>query len=151
MGSRIFVSTIIAAAAALFYSTFFFRKSLIGASSSPEGMPRVILGLIILVGLAILIRDWKKDGSCHFADLFKGTRLVVVVSLPIYLAALHWLGFAVSTFLLLSLLFCLFAEQRPTGRDIAFNTGLAAALSAAVFCIFRHGFHIQLPMLGSWF
>ena len=74
MGNRIFLSVVVAAAAALFYSTFFFKKSLIGASSSPEGMPRFVLTGIIVVGLLLLARDWKKGLSAHVRELFQGTR-----------------------------------------------------------------------------
>lgn len=151
MGNRIFLSVVVAAAAALFYSTFFFKKSLIGASSSPEGMPRFVLTGIIVVGLLLLARDWKKGLSAHVRELFQGTRLYVVVALPVYLLALPWLGFSLSTFLLLLALFTLLAENRPDAKRLALNALLAALLAGTVFFLFRQVFHIQLPTLWLGF
>ncbi len=150
MGNSIFLSVLVLCASGLLYSTCFFRKSLIGMSSSPEGMPRVILAGIILCGLAILLRDWKKGLPCHISELFKGPRLVTVLCLPGYLLVLHWLGFAVATFIMLTALFCLLEPERVSVRQAMLNAALAAVLSAAVFTVFRHLFHIQLPMLGSY-
>lgn len=143
MGSRIFLSIVVAAAAALFYSTFFFKKSLVGASSSPEGMPRFVLTGIIVVDLLLLARDWKKCLSAHVRELFQGTRLYVVIALPVYLLALPWLGFSLSTFLLLFALFTLLTESRPDAKGLALN----ALLAGGVFFLFRQVFHIQLSIL----
>lgn len=151
MGNRIFLSVVLATAAALFYSTFFFKKSLIGASSSPEGMPRVVLAGIIVVGLLLLARDWNKGLPAHVRELFQGTRAHVVVALPAYLLALPWLGFSLSIFLLLFALFTLLLKDRPGAKALALNALLAVVLAGAVFLLFRQVFHIQLPTLWLGF
>ncbi len=147
MGNRIFLSSVIAIAMALFYSTFFFKKSLIAAQSSPEGMPRIVLAAIIIVGLLLLIRDWKKDLSAHVQELFQGTRLYVTIGMPLYLLLLPFLGFSLSTFLLLFSLFILFEETKPDTKRLAVHACLALVLSVSVFYVFREFFQIQLPVL----
>ena len=151
MGNKIFLSFIVICASALFYSTFFFKKTLIGATSSPEGMPRIILLGIILTGIAILIRDWKKPLPCYFKELFKGQRLYVVISIPIYIFIQAWIGFLISTFIMLLVLFLIFTNKKIDFKIITFNTILSLFLSVGIFIIFRHIFLIQLPMLGSYF
>ena len=84
-------------------------------------------------------------------ELFQGTRLYVVVALPVYLLALPWLGFSLSTFLLLFALFTLLAENRPDAKGLALNALLAALLAGTVFFLFRQVFHIQLPTLWLGF
>lgn len=146
MGNRIFLSVIFTAAAYLFYSTFFFKKNFIARTSSPESMPRVFLVSILIVTLLLFIRDYKKDLSSHVMELFTGTRLYVVLALPLYLLALPWLGFTVSTFLLLTLLFGILAKNKPSVRGVLVNAFMAACLSSLTFFLFREVFHIQLPV-----
>ena len=151
MGNKIFLSFIVICASALFYSTFFFKKTLIGATSSPEGMPRIILLGIILTGIAILIRDWKKQLPCYFKELFKGQRLYVAISMPIYILIQAWIGFLLSTFIMLLVLFLLFTNKKINIKVVILNIILSTLLSVGIFIIFRHIFLIQLPMLGTYF
>jgi len=146
MGNRLFLGGLFTAAAYLLYDTFFFKKNLIARTSSPESMPRIVLAAIMVVALLIFLRDYRKDLPSHVATLFRGTRLYVVIVLPVYLLLLPWLGFSVSTFLLLTVLFTILTPEPPSARRLLVNALLAACLAGCTFVVFRQVFHIQLPV-----
>lgn len=149
MGNNIFLLTIVVVASALFANTFYFPTSFIAATSSPESFPRAVLLAIIVTGILLCIRDWKKHRPSHVGELFRGMRLYVVLALPAYLLILPWLGFTLSGFLLLFLLFSLLRESRPDIKAMIVNAFLSAGLSFGVFLLFNGIFHIQLPT--GWF
>ncbi len=146
MGNRIFLSTVCAAASCLLYTTFFFKKNLIAASSSPEAVPRLVLGCILAVSALLLLRESRRGPSGRRVGLLEGARPHVLAALTVYLLILPWLGFTVSTFLLLSVLFTILAKGRPTPKSVLLNALLAAVLAGVTFFVFRQVFHIQLPV-----
>ncbi|MCL2122450.1 MAG: tripartite tricarboxylate transporter TctB family protein [Desulfovibrionaceae bacterium] len=146
MGNKLFISGIFVAAAYLFYDTFFFQKNLIARTSSPEGMPRIVLASIMLIALLMFARDYRKAIPSRVSCLFQGTRLYVLIALPLYLLALPWLGFTVSTFLSLVVLFDILSPEKTTLKSLLLNTLLAACLAGCTFFVFRQLFYIQLPV-----
>jgi hypothetical protein len=102
-------------------------------------------GLIGLVATAAFRRGQMPVGNAgqwlsFWTDPGKLNVVLLLVSLPIYLAAMAWLGFFVST-----LLWSVLAMNR-LGLRLAAAIPLTLLMLAAIYALFVHLFRVQLPM-----
>lgn len=145
MGNAIFAAIICLFAGFFYWETGNFPQSLLSASSGPELFPRIILSCIIILGLLIMLRDFRKQEHFIFRSLFQGKTGIVAASLPIYLAAIYWLGFCPASFLMLLSLFCVLSPEAMGKAFIIRSAVLSAVLTTSIYYLFNNVFHIMLP------
>ena len=137
--------------------------------------PRIVAGVIVACGLAILIQgirnagksedkspesaktileeaDEAENGTPEKADKKKGSIKVVLVllSFALYAFFMDKIGFAVASGLYMFSQMILMDSEKPTAKRMILYAVLAAVLSAAVFALFRYGFGLILPK-ARWF
>jgi len=131
--------------------TFFCYSSLhigIGSINAPGPglIPFGTGGLLILFSMGtivevLLAKRAEADGS---NPLFKGGRLgvilAVLVALFAYALVLHFLGFLLATFLVLTLLFRIPEQQGWKGA-----IGIAALTTACTYALFGYALQCSLP------
>jgi putative tricarboxylic transport membrane protein len=144
--------------------SFSIRGSAAGGSLSPAFFPKAICTLLLVL-LSVSLLQLIYAMATHKAEKdevsFSRSAVIPVVSwfvvlslLIIYAVALEWLGYVVSTTLLV---FCVVGtlvilspndESRVSAKGIAQLGAFSITVSLSIFFLFSQGFGIILPTLG---
>lgn len=109
----------------------------------PSFFPLVIVTLLIGLALALLVRgiaDLRSGRDRVVPDSLAPGALSALASFLVYLAALPYAGFVVSSVIFFAVLMLLYGGRKPLLIGVA-----ATLIPGALFVIFRYGFQIVLP------
>ncbi|MFM9271368.1 tripartite tricarboxylate transporter TctB family protein [Halomonas elongata] len=140
--------------ALLFSGLFFQAGSLPSSMWEPLGagsFPRLILGMLVLINLALVAQQWRRLHSTPAASsglvidwLWRHRLALCVLGLfATYLLMVPSLGFTIASFVFLLLAQVLLGARRPRSLFIALV--IALAFSIGVDALFRDVFAIGLP------
>ena len=119
-----------------------------GSSSrmGPGYFPVVLGSLLLLIGLASLIRSFFAEGEPIGAIAWKGLSLVTVATI-LFGALLRPAGLVVALAVFILTSACASVKFRFDWRALALMVGLI------VFCalVFVKGLGLPVPLVGSWF
>jgi drug/metabolite transporter (DMT)-like permease len=114
----------------------------------PAFYPRIVLGVTAALSLALLASDlWRRRRApAPSAWLAVSYRLVLLTFLvfALYVFALPWLGYRVSTLLFVAVLQSTLAPPRR-GRDWALVAVIAVASMLLTYYVFERQLHVLLP------
>lgn len=144
--------------------SFSIRGSAAGGSLPPAFFPKAICTLLLVLLSISLLKliyvmvtnkaDKEELGSSRSTVISVVSWLIVLSLLIIYALALEWLGYVVSTALLV---FCVVStlvilspndESRVSAKGIVQLSAFSVTVSVSIFFLFSHGFGIILPTLG---
>src|SRR3989339_32595 len=114
----------------------------IGSLQDPKPVFLVFWAGILLAGLSLLLliktfRSSEAGGISPWKGLQWQKGLKIVIYLIVYVAVFKWLGFLISTFLLLLLLFKSLESQR-------WGTALLLSAGTTILCFFIFGYFLEL-------
>jgi hypothetical protein len=114
-------------------------------SMGPGYFPKVLSGLLILIGAASLIRSFFVQGEplegFPFAKI-----MYVTISIIAFALLVEGAGLAIAVIVL-------FAISAAASKFFNWKFTIGISLGAAIFCslVFVKGLGIPLPIFGSWF
>ncbi|MEK6744373.1 MAG: tripartite tricarboxylate transporter TctB family protein [Nitrospirota bacterium] len=111
----------------------------------PAYFPMVLSVMLILIGVASLVRSFIRPGSPISRYAFKGL-LLVTASTVLFGLVVRGAGLVIALPLLVII-------SSYASHQFRWKYSLAMAAGLTVFCIliFLKGLGVPLPMLGSWF
>ncbi len=109
----------------------------------PSFFPLIIVALLIGLSLALLIKgiaDLRAGRQADSPARLAPGALSALAAFFVYLGALPYVGFVVSSVIFFAVLMVLYGGRKPLLIGVA-----ATLVPVGLFVIFRHGFQIVLP------
>ncbi len=125
------------------YQTFLFQIPESVNITSPALIPRIWIAILVFLSILLVVRSKNKEEET--GKTFIGTVLLIIAFLIIYLVAMQWVGYYVTT-----PLFILSAMYLLNYRKTSIMVINAFGFVLFSYLIFNQLLHIDLP-LGRWF
>lgn len=125
-----------------------------GGDIGSQFLPRLIAGLMILLGVLLLIGTLRKIKASAGAQAQEETgedksfvpALLSFVNLIVYVLIFKPVGFLVSTVIYLTVQMIIMSPDRKPGvRKLGLWVALAVIVAVAIYFIFTKGFSLPLP------
>lgn len=151
MGELVFLGVLALLFGLLYLPTYNFEISNLDTSGGPAMFPRavIIFTLIFIAVRFIMVLKTKEKKDFVFLELFRGMRLFFFASIVIFIIALKYLGYLVSTiaFLLVTLNFLYYKTRDNMGsvKSIIIRNVLAIMLVFALRYFFVEIVNVILP------
>ena len=123
-----------------------------GGDIGSQFLPRLIAGLMILLGVLLLIGTLRKIKASTGAQEEAGEdksfvpALLSFVNLIVYVLIFKPVGFLVSTVIYLTVQMIIMSPDRKPGvKKLGFWVALAVIVAVAIYFIFTKGFSLPLP------
>lgn len=144
---------VFAAALVLFVMTFFMRRLTV-LSVGPEFIPRIVFGMMMVLGLLIAAEGVKKcragrksevfaEKECRTARPQNKTAAVTLLLIMVYIASLRQIGFLITTVVYLFLQITVLAPKEKR-RPVQFLI-IATVCSSVIYYLFLNVFQLLLP------
>lgn len=151
MGELIFLGILMVICIYFYTLTFGFAVSVLDKSGGAAVFPRFVilfLTIFLVVRIVTILRQKQKQGFV-FTELFKGMRLFFFASLIVYILAMKYAGYVLSTtaFLLVTVN-CFYYKTKDnwgTAKSIAVRNVLLIGFALAMNYFFSNILHIMLP------
>lgn len=131
---------VVAMIAALAATNIFIPRSLSGFLG-PQVFPLFVASGLVVLGAVLVVRTIIRPRPSSENAGSKQDLLVLVAAIAVYLVLFQVLGFLLSTFLILAVLFYYLGE-----RKIWVTVLVAAVLSEGVMLAFHEGLKVNLPV-----
>lgn len=110
----------------------------------PSFFPNILVGVMVVLSLALLVRGWRNAPSPIFKQSVKRSNVLRVVGLMallvVFIVLLQYVGFAISSFLFVLSLQLVLGERRPV-RLFA----LAISVTLVMYVVFVLLLRVPLP------
>lgn len=119
-------------------------------------MPRIVMGILVVLGIIILIQEMVKakrenrplinlKGKSFFVEGYDKVKLFSsIVLLFVYIGAMKLLGFIIGSIIIISLFNILFAPKKDK-KSIAICIGISVIETMILWFVFGYIFEITLP------
>lgn len=151
MGESLFLACLVAIAGTMFFETTHYPTAFLDKSGGPAVFPQLIL-IILVVFIALrfvaILRSGKQE-KFVFMEMFRGIRLLFLVSLGLTILLMPSVGFVpmVSIFLIVTVHCFYFGTNGSFGSPtlIAVRSALLIGFTVGLYLFFQAALGVQLP------
>jgi len=151
MGELIFLALLLVIGISFWFMTFSFTVSPLDKSGGAGVFPRMVIILLLAFVVLRIFQVLRKKEKAHFIflELFSGIRLFFLLSFVVYVVALNWLGYLISSILFLAITTNYFSyktrDSFGTVKLIVLRNAGVIAFVFATYHFFDTTLHIALP------
>lgn len=156
MGELVFLALILVVCAVFYGMSFEFKTSVLDTSGGAAFWPRIVIVFlacfVIIRGIQVIKN--KGDRKFVFGELFRGSRLIFLLSLTGYIVLFKYVGYLISTMLFLLITVNVFykitRDNFGSVRSIVLRNAAAVAFAFGCYFFFAKVVHIALPQGAIW-